>query len=102
MEDAKKKRLGAGKVAFFARIDKIKARIDARHTMITVYEEFEKDLGISYGQFVNYVNKEIKGKTNDENKGKKPEEEVKPAAVDSGIPEFKRSGKRNDLYKPKP
>ena len=62
MEMEKKKRLGTGRVAFLARKDEIKARIEAGYTMVAVYEEHQKELGISYGQFVNYVNKYIKDK----------------------------------------
>jgi hypothetical protein len=62
MEEGKKKRLGAGRVAFLARKDAIKEKVDAGHTLITVYEEYQKDLGIGYVQFLNYVAKFIKPK----------------------------------------
>lgn len=62
MEEVQKKRLGAGKVAFFAREGEIKKMVDAGHTMISVYFEYKTQVPVSYGQFVNYVNKFIKGK----------------------------------------
>lgn len=57
-----KKRLGAGRVAFLARKEEIKTKIEAGYTMVAVYEEHQKQLGISYGQFVNYINKFIRRK----------------------------------------
>ncbi len=75
MEEVKKKRLGAGRVAFLARKEEIKELLDAGHTIITVYEKYQKRFGISYGQFVNYVNKFIKEKPTE----KKLEEVPVPA-----------------------
>mgnify|MGYP001056067721 FL=1 len=79
-----KRRLGAGRVAFLARKEEIKVKIEAGYTMISIYEGYQNQLGISYGQFVNYVNKFIRRKTQDEAKpepaGEKPEikNEIKP------------------------
>lgn len=64
--ESPKKRLGAGRVAFLARKEDIKKRLEAGYTMVTLYDEYQKDLGISYGQFVNYVNKFIRKKSADE------------------------------------
>lgn len=92
-----KKRLGSGRVAFLARKEEIKARIDAGYTMAAVYEEHQKHLGISYGQFVNYVNKFIRSKPDEP---KLPEEGKTKNPIDTNDekPRFKPSGKRNDLY----
>ena len=88
----KKQRLGAGRVAFLARKEEIKTKIDAGYTMITVYEEHQNQLGISYGQFVNYVNKFIKNKP----KGKPAEEgKIKPEPNDDR-PRFKPSTPKID------
>jgi len=62
MEPPKKKRLGAGRVAFLARVGAIKEMIDEGHTMAAVYEKYSSQLEISYSQFVNYVNKFIRKK----------------------------------------
>lgn len=60
MESSKEKRLGTGRVAFLARVEIFTEKINAGHTMATVYEEHQKELGISYSQFVNYVNRFIR------------------------------------------
>lgn len=62
MKSPKKKRLGAGRVAFLARVGAIKEKIDAGHTMASIYEEYQQQLGIGYKQFVNYINKFIRDK----------------------------------------
>lgn len=62
MEGKRRLRPGAGKVAFMARIDSIKAKIEAYYTMAEVYDEYKDVLPIGYGQFVNYVNEHVKGK----------------------------------------
>lgn len=71
MESSKEKRLGAGRVAFLARIGVFKIKIDAGHTLKSVYEDHQEDLGISYSQFVYYVNKFIRG-----NKAEKQKNEI--------------------------
>lgn len=62
MKPSKDKRLGAGRVAFLARVEVIREKIDAGHTMASIYEDYQKTLGIGYKQFVNYVNKFIRNK----------------------------------------
>jgi len=62
MEPPKKKRLGAGRVAFLARVGAIKEMIDEGHTMAAIHEKYSSQLEISYSQFVNYVNKYIRKK----------------------------------------
>ncbi|MDQ3018582.1 MAG: TraK family protein [bacterium] len=62
MESEKKKELGAGRVAFLARKDAIKERIETGRTVMSVYREVGPLLGISYSQFDRYVNKFIKEK----------------------------------------
>lgn len=57
-----KKRLGAGRVAFLENIELFKEKIAAGHTMISVYEDNQQKLGVSYQQFVSYVNKFIRKK----------------------------------------
>lgn len=61
-ETSSRGRLGVGRVAFLARKDAIKEKLDAGYTMVLVYEEYQSRLGIGYAQFVNYVNKFIRGK----------------------------------------
>jgi|SRR5687768_6554806 len=91
MEKEKKQRLGTGRVAFLARKEEIKARIEAGYTMITVYEEHQKQLGISYGQFVNYVNRYIKKKGN--------EPAVEAPKKDESAVEGKKKGSTLDSLK---
>ena len=74
MKSPKKKRLGAGRVAFLARVGPIKERIDAGYTMASIYEDYQRDLGIGYKQFVNYVNKFIRDKRTTEKEKEKPEQ----------------------------
>ncbi len=100
MKSSKEKRLGAGRVAFLARVEIFKQKIEAGHTMQEVYDEYQKDLGISYSQFAFYVNKFIRNKP-DENKGEKPAD--KPKEKDSKQPKQKftfdanAGNKRDDL-----
>lgn len=100
------KELGAGRVAFLARKDAIKERIDAGRTVMSVYREYQKQVDISYSQFDRYVNKFIRSapdgkpateapniKTGDKKPINKPEQDR---------PGFKRTENRDDLFKPKP
>lgn len=97
--ELKKKRLGTGRIAFLARIDVLREKIKAGHTIAMLHDEYKNELGISYGQFLNYVNRYIRSKP-DENKPKLPEEgKTKPIVESSDEkPRFKPSGKRTDLY----
>ena len=100
------KELGAGRVAFLARKDAIKERIDAGRTVMSVYREYQKQVEISYSQFDRYVNKFIRGKPD----GKPPTEAPSVKAGDKkpinkqehGQPKFIRTENRDDLFKPKP
>ncbi len=95
---------GAGRVGFLARQEGIKKMIDAGHPLLSIYQEYEKDMSISYSQFVKYVHKFIRSKPNEGEKAA-PAVEAKPKersiVVDPSIKEFKRSEKRDDLFKPK-
>lgn len=81
MKSSKEKRLGTGRVAFLARIEIFKEKINAGHTIASVYEDHQEDLGIGYKQFVNYVNRYIKFEKQEEKKREpekvKPEEKYK-------------------------
>lgn len=70
-KDSKKKVRGAGRVAFLARQEGIKKMIEAGHPLVSVYQEYEDELTIKYGQFAKYVNKFIRNKS-PENKTAKP------------------------------
>lgn len=59
---AEKKELGTGRVAFLARLEEIKQGIEAGRTVMSVYREFGKKVGIGYSQFDRYVNKFIRSK----------------------------------------
>jgi len=50
-----KKELGTGRVAFLARKNDIKERIDSGRTSMSVYREYQKQIDISYSQFARYV-----------------------------------------------
>lgn len=64
MKEGIKKELGTGRVAFLARLDEIKKEVETGRTVISVYREYQKQIGISYSQFDRYVNKFIKEKDN--------------------------------------
>jgi hypothetical protein len=57
-----KKRLGTGKIAFLARVDAIREKINAGHTVAMLHDEYKNEIGINYGQFLNYVNRYIRMK----------------------------------------
>lgn len=57
-----KKRIGTGRVAFLARVDAIREKIKAGHTVAMLHDEYKKEIGIEYGQFLNYVNRYIRRK----------------------------------------
>jgi hypothetical protein len=102
-----KKRLGTGKIAFLARVDAIREKINAGHTVAMLHDEYKKEIGINYGQFLNYVNRYIRrkpdGNSNATEKGKdiKATTPVRvrtpdqPAFVSSPTP-------RDNLIHPKP
>jgi hypothetical protein len=85
MESPKKKRLGAGRVAFLARVGAIKEMIDEGHTMAAVYEKYSSQLEISYSQFVNYVNKFIR-KKQEPRKTESPEPRARTATTNIKSP----------------
>ena len=62
MKAAQRKELGTGRVAFLARKDEIKERIDSGRTSMSVYREYQKQVDISYSQFARYVAKFIRSK----------------------------------------
>lgn len=99
MKSSKEKRLGAGRVAFLARIEIFKEKILAGHTIASVFEEHEKELGIGYKQFVNYVNRYIRSKP-DANSGRAREEGIKKTVVvrtrEPGQPAFVSSDTPRD------
>lgn len=96
---------GAGRVGFLARQEGIKKMVEAGHPLLTVYQEYEKDLSISYSQFVKYIHKYIRRKS-DGNEGKKitPAKETTPIRTrTSDQPAFVSSPTpRDDLIHPKP
>ncbi len=63
MEGKMKKELGAGKVAFLARLDEITKEVKTGRTVMSIYREFGPKVEISYAQFDRYVNTLIKGVT---------------------------------------
>lgn len=83
MKPSKDKRLGAGRVAFLARVEVIREKIDAGHTMASIYEDYQKPLGIGYKQFVNYVNKFIRDKPATE---KEKDKSDRPAPAEKDAP----------------
>lgn len=62
MKQEIKKELGAGRVAFLARLPAIKEGIEAGRTVMSMYREVGSQLGIGYSQFDRYVNKYIRPK----------------------------------------
>lgn len=62
MEPVERKELGTGRVAFLARKDAIKEKIDSGRTSMSVYREYQKQIDISYSQFSRYVAKYINPK----------------------------------------
>ena len=97
MEPSEDKRLGAGRVAFLARIDTFREMIEAGNTMQVIYEKYQSHLGIGYNQFVNYVNRYIRKKENVpaiEIKFSKKKESEKPK---SGFVHDPEGASRDDL-----
>lgn len=62
MKEAKKTVRGSGRVSFLARLDATKKMIEEGHPLLSIYQEYEKDFGFSYSQFVKYVHKFIRSK----------------------------------------
>jgi hypothetical protein len=58
---------GAGRVGFLARQEGIKTMLEAGHPLLAIYQQYEKDMSISYSQFVKYVNKFIRSKPSGNN-----------------------------------
>ena len=84
MKPGESKELGAGRVAFKARLDAIKREIEAERTVMSVWREYKNLVNISYSQFDRYVNRYIKEKPGREKEGKKAAAETgrKPKAKD--------------------
>lgn len=110
MKEAKKAVRGSGRVSFLARLDAIKKMIEEGHPLLSIYQEYEKDFGFSYSQFVKYVHKFIRSKqnasteltiretekvTNKEPKHARTRTPDEPAFISSPTP-------RDDLIHPKP
>ena len=78
---------GGGRVAFLARKDEIRQRIDAGYPLFAIFKEHESEMNISYSQFTRYVAKFIRsGPTENklakpEPKGKGKEKELSPAEL---------------------
>lgn len=51
---------GAGRVAFLARVEDFRKLVVAGHSILAIYQEHGKDLGISYSQFSRYVARYIR------------------------------------------
>lgn len=85
---------GAGRVGFLARRDDIKKMIEAGHPLLSIYQQYEKDMSIGYSQFVKYVHKFIRSKPSE---AKSPEERKlkKPESGDDR-PGFKSSTRKLD------
>jgi hypothetical protein len=108
MEMKPKKELGTGRVAFLARKNDIKERIDSGRTSMSVYREYQKQIDISYSQFARYVVKFIRSKP-DENQGKQSAaqdagsgDKGATSKPEYGPPKFRQSENRDDLIHPKP
>jgi len=55
-------RRGDGRVAFLANKDPMQIKLDAGHSLRSIYDEFEARLGISYPQFTRYVKQFLRQK----------------------------------------
>lgn len=88
-DEEKSKFRGAGRIAFLARKEEIVKMIEEGYPLLRIYQKHEGKLNISYGQFARYVSKFIRGKSNVENKGKKPGIRTDPVTEKEPI---KRSG----------
>ncbi|HEY9487986.1 MAG TPA: TraK family protein, partial [Chryseosolibacter sp.] len=89
-------RLGAGRVAFLARKEVIKEKVEAGHTLITVYEEYKNELGIGYVQFLNYVKKHIRKKGQEAEAPKKDEKKECVTAKIKNDPNFVANALKSD------
>jgi hypothetical protein len=56
----KKNFRGAGRVAFLARLEDIKKRNAEGYPLFAIYQEYEKQLNISYSQFARYASRYMK------------------------------------------
>jgi len=85
---------GVGRVGFLARQDDIKKMIEAGHPLLSIYQQYEKDMSIGYSQFVKYVHKFIRSKPSEA----KPTEERKINKLEPGDdrPRFKSSTRKLD------
>lgn len=96
---------GAGRVGFLARLDGIKQMAEAGYPLLSIYQKYESDVGISYSQFVKYVNRYIRSKPTNEIKPEQAKAVApirKPRDPGTEQPKFRRSENRDDLINPKP
>lgn len=49
-----------GRVAFLARVSGIREMVEAGYPLLTIYQQHESDIGISYSQFSRYVARYIR------------------------------------------
>lgn len=91
MKSDERPELGAGRVAFLARLTEIKERIEAGRTDLSVYREYQKQLPIGPSQFSRYVNKFIRSKPKNESEG-----EPTPPAVETKSKEKSKQPFRYD------
>lgn len=66
---------GAGKVAFWARKDAIAKKIEEGYPLIMIYEEYQRLLPIGYGQFLIYVRRYLRSKSEEPEAEQEKEQE---------------------------
>jgi hypothetical protein len=100
-QTSKPYRRGAGRVAFLARIGAIREKLLAGHTLASVYDDHQKELGVSYSQFTRYVDKFIRNDKRDEQRLSEIRNESQDATItkksNEGAPKEKPAGKSNRL-----
>lgn len=101
MKEAKKAVRGSGRVSFLARMDAIKKMIEEGHPLLSIYQEYEKDFGFSYSQFVKYVHKFIRRKPEERAEGNRTEATAKVSSSrqsrDSALENLKLPTNKEDI-----
>ena len=80
---SKKRRRGAGRVAFLARCEQFRKLIAAGYEQRSIYEDFggDTELGISYSQFNRYVVRYITGTKDDGHQRKNLRQNATPSTL---------------------
>ncbi|EGS8100301.1 TraK family protein [Klebsiella pneumoniae] len=65
-EQKKNASRGVGRVAFLARLEDFRKKLDEGYPARAVYDEYQSELGIGYPQFTRYINRYIRKDAKDD------------------------------------